>query len=213
MKKQGLLFALLAGFTLLVLGSCVVSINDDDERKRDGKVVSEERSAPVEFDTVVLKGIGDVRIYPGRQYKGEDYAAVVTTDSNLQDEVSININDNCLYINGKNRSNCSPAQLVIEVYLPVLKCVKLEGVGDIKVYEGSVSSLKIVLSGVGDIDTAECQAENVEVNLYGAGDVRTSVNNTLTVKHTGIGDIYYRGNPPVRYIESTGIGDVKALSS
>jgi len=125
MKKHGFLFVLLAGLSLFILGSCIINVDRDDD-EGNGEVISKERCASKEFDTVVLKGIVDVKFYTEKRYKGEDYAVVVTTDSNLQDAVSIDIYDKCLYINGKERSNCKPTKLEIEVYLPYLKCVKYE---------------------------------------------------------------------------------------
>jgi hypothetical protein len=205
MKKHGFLLVLLAGFTVSFFSGCIIY----DDFDGNGRVVSRERHAG-EFDTVVLEGVGNIDVYPGVQYKGGDYGVVVTTDSNLQDFIFIDTDGTSLYVSERRHSHFSPTKLVIEVYLPELRSVSLEGVGDIRVHNGPVSNLKMKLSGVGDIDAANCPAQNVNFSLSGTGSIKTWAVNTLTGKLSGVGDIYYRGNP-ARDIERSGIGEVKKI--
>jgi hypothetical protein len=203
MKKHGFLFALLAGFTVFFTAGCYIN----EGYEGNGRIVCREKETD-EFDSIVLEGIGDVEVHPGTQYKGKDYAAIVITDSNIQDSVIIDMSGSTLYISERKHSNIRPTKLVIEVYTPELKSVDLEGAGDIKVHKGKTRSLKMKLSGMGNIDAENCQAENVNVTLSGAGNVKTWPEKTLTGKLSGIGDIYYKGNP-VKEVEKTGIGKVR----
>ena len=203
MKKQRFLFVFLAGFMVFFTAGCY--INEGFEG--NGRVVCRERETD-EFDTVVLEGAGDVEVHPGTQYKGKDYAAIVITDSNIQDSVIIDMSGSTLYISERKHSNIRPTKLVVEVYTPELKQVDLQGYGDIKVHKGKTRNLKMKLSGMGNIDAEECQAENVNVTLSGTGNVKTWPEKNLTGKLSGIGDITYKGNPS-KDVEKTGIGKVK----
>ena len=176
----------------------------------NGKIVSEERTVGGRFTGVVLEGIGKVDIHPGETYRGQEYAVIVTTDSNIQHIVAITTESSNVCIDERDRHSFNPTKLKFDVYLPELRNISLSGVGDIKVGSGSVTNLTISLSGVGDISAHNFQAQTVDVNLSGTGNVKTWAENVLTGKLSGIGDILYRGNP-ARNIKETGIGRVKHL--
>ena len=186
----------------------------------NGRLVSEERMVR-EFDAVVLNGIGNVTIHPGagcmnNNHPGagccrdNDYQVVVTTDSNIVDLVTIEINRNTLYIDQQSFSGIHPTKLEIDVYMPVVRSVNLKGVGNITINDGNTSIFEVSLSGVGKIDARQYQCRNIDVRHSGTGDVIVWANDTLTGRLSGVGDIVYRGNPR-ETIRRTGVGKVRRL--
>ena len=61
----------------------------------NGDVTSQEREMNG-FDSVVLNGVANINIHPS-----EDYKVVVTTDSNIQDNIIITTKNNSLQIFNK----------------------------------------------------------------------------------------------------------------
>jgi hypothetical protein len=199
MKTKKILSAFLVIVFLCILDSCVHVFGNRN-------VVSQERQVR-DFFGVILEGVGDVNIY-----YAENYRLVVTTDSNLQAIITTKVNGNYLYIDEKNNRNFNATELIIDVYMPELKYIKLDGVGDIKIVNGKTSDFEIKLSGVGDIDAQNYEAENVVVSLSGVGDIKTWATQSLTGNISGVGDILYRGNPSINNVNRrSGVGNVKQL--
>jgi hypothetical protein len=104
----------------------------------------------------------------------------------------------------------NPTKLTIDVYLPELKSTKLEGVGNIKIFNGKTPELEIQLSGVGDIDALNYQTQSIDIRLSGTGDVTAWATISIKGRLSGIGNIMYKGSP-ANDISVGGIGKVSAL--
>jgi len=213
MKNNRFLMLFFILSILVFMANCVINIDDsynkNGKKEGNGKIVSEERIT-VEFVSVVLNGSGDINIYPGKKYDGECYAVIVTTDSNIQDDVEVKEKNKCLYIETKNNYSFNPTKLIIDVYLPELNEVELVGVGDIRINGGNADKIDITLSGVGNINASQFQAKDVNVNLSGVGNIKTWATRKLAGKLSGVGDVSYKGNPDVN-INVSGIGSVDRL--
>jgi hypothetical protein len=170
----------------------------------NGNIVSQERNAEG-FNGVVLEGVGDIYIH-----FSENYRVTVTTDSNIQNFVTVKTHDTILYIDEKRVGGFRPTELIIDIYMPVIKSIVLKGVGNIYVDTGNGSDLTIELSGVGNINAQNYQAENGTVKLTGVGDVKIWAVITLNGNLEGIGDILYKGNPAMN-MRTKGIGKIEPL--
>jgi hypothetical protein len=170
----------------------------------NGKIISQERNAE-DFTDVVLDGVGKVNIHTSENYK-----VVVTTDSNIQDIIEINTHGQRLYIDENCKWGFNPTKLTIDVYMPEVKNVKLNGVGKIKIADGKTSDLAIDLCGVGDIEAHYYEVQNVDISISGTGDVKTLVTGTLKGDISGVGTIFYKGKPEIQK-SVTGVGNVKPL--
>jgi len=191
------------GVFLILLSGCYISINS--HKDGNGNVTSQERAIR-NFDCVILNGIGDVNIHFDDYYRVE-----VITDSNIQDMIITKVNGNNLYIETANNFGFEPTKLIINVYLPELKNVKLKGVGNIVIANGKASHFEMELSGVGNIDAKNYNVENVNVSLSGVGDIKTWVTRKLTGKISGVGDVYYKGNPTIIDVDTNITGKVKKM--
>ncbi|MDR1867320.1 MAG: DUF2807 domain-containing protein [Treponema sp.] len=170
----------------------------------NGNIVSQERTVEG-FNGIALKGIGNINIY-----FSEKYRIMVTTDSNIQDIVTTEVNNTILYIDEKNMRNFRPTKLVIDVYMPAIQSIALRGVGDIHIDNGKGSDLAIELSGVGNINAQNYQVSNGIVKLTGVGNVKIWAASTLNGSLSGKGNILYKGNP-TRNIRTSGLGKVKLM--
>ena len=195
--RQGLLAIGLSG----LLTGCIIPIGHTIHG--NGKVISQQREAE-DFDSVILDAVGNVNIYYSSNYKVK-----VTTDTNIQHLITIDVNNNSLHIDENSTyGGFDPTKLVIDVYMPDLKNVSLKGVGDIKVIDGDAYNCKMNLSGVGNIYAQNFEVKNVTITLSGVGDIKTWVTKNLTGSLSGVGNILYKGNPSTVNINKNGVGDI-----
>ena len=194
---------------MLFLTSCVFDISGI---KGDGNVVSQERTASG-FYGISIDGVANVNVR-----HGEDYRVVVTTDNNLQEFVFVEVKNGVLHINTKTKTktktntntNLKPTKFIVDVHLPELQSITLNGVGNVKLSEGNASDLKISLSGAGNIDAQNYQVENIFITQSGVGNSKIWATNSLSGALSGVGNISYKGNPTVN-IKVSGVGKVNRL--
>ena len=193
--------------SVLFLTSCSITIDDENvvnQEKGDGNIVSQERTASG-FYAVKMVGTANVNVRQSDEYK-----VVVTTDNNLQDFVWTEVKNNVLYINTKPNTNIKPTKLIVDVHLPELQSIDLEGVGNVRLSSGKASDLKISLTGVGNVDAENFQVQNLVIEHSGVGKATVWATNSLNGTLSGIGNILYKGNPTVN-LNISGIGKVKKM--
>jgi hypothetical protein len=169
----------------------------------NGNVISQERTAEG-FSGIKLDGVGNVNVHTG-----EDYRVVVTTDSDLQDRVLTTVDGNILRITQRPGS-FNAKELTIDVYLPELTSISLNGAGNFTVDSGNTSELTISLFGTGNIDAQNFQVQNINITHSGAGNAKIWAINSLNGTLSGVGNIRYRGNPTIN-VNRTGVGSITPL--
>jgi hypothetical protein len=193
------------GFYLIILAVIlIIGCPFDEKINGNGDITSTERIA-TGFSGVYLEGVGNVNIH-----FSENCKVIVTTDNNIQDIVTIETKNNLLYIDEKRGNGINPTKLIIDVYLPELENITLKGAGNIKIDNGNASVINLTISGAGNIEAQDYEVGNVNIVLSGTGNLRTWVTNNLSGSISGVGNIYYKGNPTIN-INRTGIGDIKRL--
>jgi len=194
MKSNVLVSVFLAIMIFLVFTGCDMG---------NGNIIRQERVVG-EFTSVALDGIGNVNIYPK-----ENKRVVVTTDSNLQDIVSTKVVGDTLYIT--QRSGLFNAnELTIDVYLPELTRISLNGTGNFSVKNGNATELTLLISGTGNINAQNFQVKNINITHSGVGNARIWATDSLHGTLSGVGNIRYRGNPTVT-VSRIGVGNVIPL--
>jgi hypothetical protein len=169
----------------------------------NGNVIDQDRTVEG-FNGIKLDGVGDVKVHTG-----ENYRVVVTTDSNLQDRVLTTVNGNILRITQRSGS-FNATRLTIDVYLPELTSISLNGAGNFTVNSGDASELNLSLSGTGNINAQNFEVQNVTITHSGVGNARIWATNTLNGNLSGVGNILYKGNPTIN-VNRTGVGNFKPL--
>ena len=74
--------------------------------------------------------------------------------------------------------------------------VRLVGVGDFNL-RGTAETLDIRITGVGDVKAFDLNANICSISISGNGDVEAYVNDELDVSITGLGNVFYKGNPTI----------------
>jgi hypothetical protein len=85
--------------------------------------------------------------------------------------------------------------------------VVLSGVGDVTA-TGSVDTQTVTISGVGDYEGEGLASLDATVTTSGEGSAYVRVSDTLTATLTGVGSIFYYGNPTTVIPDDTGVGDI-----
>ena len=142
------------------------------------------------YDKIEAIGSMDVHLEQGSEGK-----ITVTTDSNIQEYVIVEVKDNTLVLRTKNNINLKTKK-GIHITVP---------------FE-SISGVSLV--GSGDIDTKDTiKSDSFDVSVTGSGDIVLAVeSNTLDAKVTGSGDMDLSGKATNLEVKVSGSGDFKGSS-
>ena len=85
----------------------------------------------------------------------------------------------------------------------------IAGSGDIAL-TGNTDDFKCSIAGSGDIEAYDLASNDADIRISGSGGVRVSVKNMLTVRVSGSGNVYYKGNPKKQDVKVSGSGTVSS---
>jgi hypothetical protein len=188
---------------VLIFGAIVLFLGFTGCDTGNSNIVSQERTLDG-FNGIKLDSAGNVNVHTG-----ENYRVIVTTDSNLHDRVLTTVNGNILRIT-RRPGSFNATELTIDVYLPELTSIFLNGAGNFAVDSGNASELTLSLSGAGNIDAQNFQVQNINITHSGVGNAKIWAINSLNGTLSGVGNIRYRGNPTIN-VHRTGIGTIRPL--
>jgi hypothetical protein len=171
--------------------------------KGNGQRISRERTAAGEFTGLALDGAAKVLIHFAAVHR-----VVVTCRENIQDMVTTSVENNMLYID--LNEDIENARVTVDVYLPAIDTINLNGVGSIESDEGSGSDLAIIQTGVGTINLEKYRAGNVTITGNGVGTIKIWAENSLNGDWSGVGTISYKGNPRIN-MNFNGVGGFKRI--
>lgn len=83
-----------------------------------------------------------------------------------------------------------------------------EGVGNVNL-TGKATNAVFKSEGVGNIHAYDFEVANLSAELNGVGSIQCNVIERFTCKASGVGNIYYKGNPKQTNISASGIGKVR----
>ncbi|MDR2481880.1 MAG: DUF2807 domain-containing protein [Spirochaetaceae bacterium] len=157
----------------------------------NGEIVKLEKSvAP--FNSFKISGSGTIKVH-----KSEESKVVINVDSNLATYITVKSRNKKLDIKTEPHQY---TKLMIDIYTPNVNTFRTTGSSAISfagnVFD-SVKPLRIEINGSGKFDSAAFPVETAEINITGSGSVNTWCNEKLTVKVTGAGEIYYKGDPMI----------------
>lgn len=207
----------------LVCTNCVFA---DKGLIGSGNVIKEIRQAK-SFNQINIDGIFSIYLS-----QGEKEGIEVEADDNLLEYVKTDIRNGVLsidftYSKGIQKStklnihitirDISQLQLdgigsvscLTELNLSKLNIIN-SGIGSIKL-KGTASEVTIKNSGVGSIKASDFEVEYLIVNTTGVGNVKVNATKELSVDLSGVGNVYYKGNPTLKNINIDGIGKFRKL--
>jgi uncharacterized Fe-S radical SAM superfamily protein PflX len=169
MKNMGFNLIIVAVIAVFITGCPFDKIKENgtitnEKIKGNGNITSTERIAKG-FNGILLEGVANLNIH-----FSENYKVVVTTDSIIQDFITIKVKNSLLYVNERRTQDViKSTKIIIDIYLPELENITSKGVGNIEIDSWNDSVLSLTLSGVG--------------NIFYKG------NPTINLNRTGIGNV------------------------
>ena len=159
-------------FMLLVLSvvsTGLVACNIGPQVTGSGEIITEGRELPP-FSRVEVDGATDVSIT-----YGSAQSVKVIADDNIVPIISTEVEGETLKIE-PDRSYTSSEQVRVEIVLPVIRSVEVEGSSNIEILgapieAGRIDRFSLEIEGSGDADIADMRAETVEIEIEGSGDV------------------------------------------
>lgn len=167
-KQFGLLTVLIST-AFLVTGCIVIDLGGCSKKrvKGSGNIITEERNVP-EFNTVKLKGLGNVALIRGARHSVE-----IRTDDNLMSLIETDVENGKLVISQGNY-NLKPTTLDFNITAANLKGISISGSGNVTGESRFVSDEFLAkISGSGDM-TLELEVVNLESQISGSGSVNLS---------------------------------------
>ncbi len=154
-------------------------------KKGDGQLKTQERQLPA-FQKVELRTSLDVVITEGATARTR-----VTVDGNLQPLLLTEVEDGTLVIRTEGRGIDESDGSKVELVMPKLAAVHIQGSGDVRVqrqspadalelavqgsgdlsYRGSARTVSVSVQGSGDVLLAGGKADRLDVTIHGSGDV------------------------------------------
>lgn len=185
-----------------------------------GNARTEQRQV-VFFNAINVSGAFDVYVECQQKQNVE-----ITTDDNILPHITTKVRGQTLYITS-NRSICPKSQLDINISIDNVEdfassgasdvsisdinnkklVMTLEGVGDIDV-SGKTREFVIDVSGAVEIDAKGLLSEEVRISSSGAAEAVVHASKRLQIDISGVGDIYYYGNPEEIIEDISGVGEI-----
>lgn len=88
----------------------------------------------------------------------------------------------------------------------------VSGIGDI-ILTGSTPLLDANVSGSGYLKATNLEADKAVVKVSGIGDAKVNVKQSIDADVSGSGSVIFKGNPPERNVNISGIGSVRESKS
>ena len=83
----------------------------------------------------------------------------------------------------------------------------MDGSGDVKA-SGKTGEFVANINGAVDLEAKELRSERVRISVSGSSDSSVYASNSLQVDISGVGDVYYYGNPEEIIEEISGVGEI-----
>jgi hypothetical protein len=171
------------------------------------------------FTALDLAGANSVRVEVGGTQ-----SVVVRADDNLIERVTTEVRDGKLVIaNSGNFTTSSP--MSVDVTVPGLAAVSMTGSGTVTVagveadrftvlvpgsgvlrVSGTADVLDARLTGSGDVQLGDLAANDVTAKVAGSGQLHVHATRSLEASVSGVGAIFYTGNPGKVSENVTGVG-------
>lgn len=87
--------------------------------------------------------------------------------------------------------------------------LKTSGVGDVSL-EGSANHGNFRCKGVGDLNAYKFIVHKMILEHNGVGDANVYVDSEISIDYSGVGDLNYKGDPIIKKLNKTGVGDIKS---
>ncbi len=188
-----------------------------------GVAATQSRSLPP-FTGLDLVGANNVIVHVGAKQ-----SVIVHADTNLLSRVTTGVRSGTLVVGSTPGSLNARSPMYLEVNLPSLGALTLQGKGNITVTgansqsltaaipgsgtikaTGTTTRLHVTISGSGTALLTQLIARDVRASVSGSGSIMLTATHSLDASVPGSGAILYSGNPQHVTTSTTGNGAISA---
>lgn len=201
-----------SGLALLVLAMILVAASAQFMRAHAGQlntsvvVSSENRAIVPEVVNVILSGAINLELIQAKTPQ-----LIVKGDAAMLAHVTSRIEGNTLYLGTRGIVISIRQPLVLELNLPALEKLQMQGSGDSQVRGFRGNRLELSSNGSGNLNF-EGEFQQLLVRSSGSGDLTLALNkgNTLDLSQQGSGDARITGRLTTFNVKLSGSGDLDA---
>lgn len=154
-----------------------------------------------------------VEMEEGKELKKLTKANVYITLKNIDRlEVSGLGNLNCsnsLNLKKLNLIDSGLGSTKLDLYCQELDA-RISGLGGVTL-KGAVSDVNIQFSGMGNLRAFDLISQNLSLRRSGIGNVEVTAEREITIRSSGIGNVRYKGDPMVKGLNVSGLGNVRKI--
>jgi hypothetical protein len=195
-----------------------------DHGSSEGSPVVNERREVASFDSISLEGAAKLEIKIG-----EPLSVQISGNEKSVARTETSVSGGTLYIKNKARDWTirNHARLTVQITLPKLDSLELEGGNDVSVAglhggdtkikaagaaniiaNGQLDELTVRLAGAGHADLSKLAVIDAKVTVDGVGSVIVNPRDSLDATMNGVGAIFYTGSPSKVNTRMNGLGTI-----
>lgn len=153
------------------------------------------------FDKIVNTGIADFNVTIG-----SPQTVVLNAQQNIMDVMTHEVRNGKLEVGLEHDVSIGTHEDIrFDIKVPSITQVEIVGVGNIELSGADQDELSIVLTGVGNVSAFGMKAAGCTIMSTGVGNCEIFVLDNLNVTITGVGNVYYKGDPDI-HSNVTGLG-------
>ena len=211
----------LLSLLVVSLAGCHITITGFDGIAGSGVSEQEDRDV-ADFEEISFDGAATVNVR-----LGDEYAFSITADDNLLELIETKVVDGELRI--KPTESINPeTDIVIDITMPVLKAVEVDGAADFNLKEmdgesfalevrgavnftanGKLKKLDIDCKGASEMDLRDLECESVKIDVSGASSGSVFASKSIDAVVSGAGTLTVYGNPEDVNRSVNGVGEIK----
>jgi len=188
-------YYLLQAFMLLLAFAMCDSDDDQNPNKKisgTGPVVTKTLSFQP-FHKIENTGVANFYIS-----LGDPQSVLLKAQQNIIDIMTYEVINGTLFVGiVENTSIENAEEIRFEITINEINDIKLVGVGDFQLSGDFQDELSISLTGVGNVEAYDLEVGKCTIVSTGVGDCEVNVRDELDVTITGLGTVYYKGNPDI----------------
>jgi len=189
---------------VLMFTQCNLNIEDDTIYiVGEGELSSYTLTNVDTFNLLTHAGLGNVNIITGESLEVE-----IIAQKNIFDRMQFEFENKHFRWKFGDKVIIEDADsIILNIKMPnPILGIQMIGTGNVNISGVKQSSLYFQLVGTGFIDCYGLELDEFEIKHQGVGDFRVWANNEIHGEMTGIGEIYYKGDPDINVnIIGTGV--------
>jgi hypothetical protein len=186
----------------ITLAECETDSGRTTTIKGTGDIIEKTVDLPA-FSRFRLSGFATVRIHTGAEQ-----SVMLKAQQEILDVMTTEVRDGELLVGfSKNVSVDTDRDILVEIVIPLVRQIALDGTGLFELSGETQSELTIIVNGTGSVSAYEMPVDRCRILILGTANCYVNVVTSLEVTVSGIGYIFYRGDPVISSSIS-GIGNV-----